>query len=65
MNLWRTIYSWRDETGRRVLGYISGELYIAGVMKLVDVPDSKSGVPRDVWVRLPPPALEKKVSNWS
>ena len=23
------------------------------MMKLVDVPDSKSGVPRDVWVRVP------------
>ena len=23
------------------------------MMKLVDVPDSKSGVPWDVWVRLP------------
>ena len=28
-------------------------LQIAEMMKLVDVPDSKSGVPWDVWVRLP------------
>ena len=29
----------------------------AGVMKLVDVPDSKSGEGNLVWVRLPPPAF--------
>ena len=28
----------------------------AGVAELADAPDSKSGVPRDMWVRPPPPA---------
>ena len=28
----------------------------AGVMELVDVPDSKSGERKLVWVRFPPPA---------
>ena len=29
---------------------------LAGVMELVDVPDSKSGVRENVGVRVPPPA---------
>ena len=32
-------------------------LTAAGVVKLVDTPDSKSGIRKDVWVRVPPSAL--------
>ena len=41
--------------------YNSGSL--AGVAESVDAPDSKSGSLRGVWVRVPPPALEKSLQN--
>ncbi len=32
-------------------------VYVAGVVELVDAPDSKSGFLREVRVRVPPPAF--------
>ncbi len=37
------------------------KVVLAGVLELADETDSKSVVLKDMWVRVPPPAPEKKL----